>query len=85
MMIRLPSSPNLTYADIRRELVEVAPKGDLPTPFKFTVEAGGILVLPKQEKNWKLSELGLSSQDGLGRDGSYKTPFKVFIKGDYEC
>ena len=78
MMVRLPSSPDHTFKDLRREIEEDA-ADDLPFPsFKFTVEASGMGVYRKQEKKWKVRDYDLTN---LG-DGSYKHPYRVYIKKD---
>ena len=74
MMIRLSSSPNCTFKDLRREIEE-----DIKLPFanfRFTVEANGMGVYTFQEKKWKVRDYDLTNQG----DGSYKMPYSVFIK-----
>ncbi|KAL9187258.1 hypothetical protein ACHAXT_001361 [Thalassiosira profunda] len=73
-MVRLPSSSELTFADLRTEIEEDV---DLPWDhFKFSVEADGMGINKRQEKKWRVREYDLTKEG----DGSYQKPWRVYVK-----
>eukprot|EP00578_Thalassiosira_sp_NH16_P003080 CAMPEP_0181129960 /NCGR_PEP_ID=MMETSP1071-20121207/29603_1 /TAXON_ID=35127 /ORGANISM="Thalassiosira sp., Strain NH16" /LENGTH=579 /DNA_ID=CAMNT_0023215987 /DNA_START=181 /DNA_END=1920 /DNA_ORIENTATION=- len=83
IMVRLPRGrPDLTFKDLRR-MIEEGVEDDLPfqDKYKFTVSKGGMAVSRRQEVEWRVRDYDLTKGQG-GRDGSYKNPYRVYIKED---
>lgn len=74
-VIRLPRRQDLTFADLRYEIEEDV--DNYPHDFKFTFSAkGSVCISLNQEKKWTIWGYGLTKKG----DGSYETPYSVFIK-----
>ena len=77
-MIRLPNKRDLTFADLRLEIEEDF-KEDTSVPsesFRFMLSVDSRCVTLAQEKKWSIWGYGLTKKG----DGSYETPYSVFIK-----
>ncbi|KAL9184969.1 hypothetical protein ACHAXT_002746 [Thalassiosira profunda] len=77
-MIELYRSEYITFADVRRGIIEQGI--DVPfATFRFLVEAGGASITPTQEEKWKVRKFDLM-KDGAEMDGTFHRPYHIFVK-----